>query len=62
MTDRSHEFRQLACSDIGRKAVQANHQPIPNDGRIDALLRRLSQAEQEPHGKATKGSPYRKSD
>ncbi len=62
MTDRSHVFRQLACSDMVRKAAQANHQPIPNDGRIDALLQRLSQAEQDPHGKATRGSPYRNSD
>jgi hypothetical protein len=58
MTDKSHVFRQLACSDMVRKAAQANHQPIPNDGRIDALLQRLSQAEQDPHQKATKGNPY----
>jgi hypothetical protein len=42
-----------------RKAAQANHQPIPNDARIDALLQRLSQADQDPNGKATKGIPYR---
>ena len=59
MTDRSHMFRQLACSDMVRKAAQANHQPIPDDGRIDALLQRLSQADQDPNGKATKGIPYR---
>jgi len=51
MTDNSHVFRQLACSDMVRKAAQANHQPILNDGRIDALLQRLSHAEQDPHGK-----------
>ena len=62
MPDRSHVFRQLACSDMVRKAAQANHQPIPNDGRIDALLQRLSQAEQDPNEKATKGSPYRNSE
>lgn len=62
MTDRSHMFRQLACSDMVRKAAQANHQPIPDDGRIDALLQRLSAAEQEPHQQKTKGSPYRNSD
>ncbi|SSX47193.1 unnamed protein product [Ciceribacter sp. T2.26MG-112.2] len=45
-----------------RKAAQASHQPIPNDGRIDALLQRLSQAEQDSNGKATKGSPYQNSD
>ena len=61
MTDRSHAFRQLACSDMVRKAAQASHQPIPNDGRIDALLQRLSQAEQDPNEKATKRSPYRNS-
>lgn len=59
MTDRSHVFRQLACSDMVRKAAQANHQPIPNDARIDALLQRLSQADQDPNGKATKGIQYR---
>jgi hypothetical protein len=42
-----------------RKAAQANHQPIPNDARIDALLQRLSQADQDPNWKATKGIPYR---
>lgn len=62
MTDRSHVFRQLACSDMVCKAAQANHQPIPNDARIDALLQRLSQADQDSHGKATKGGPYRNSD
>ncbi len=62
MTDGSHVFRQLACSDMIRKAAQANHEPIPNDRRIDALLQRLSQAEQDSNGKATKGSPYRNSD
>lgn len=54
MTDNSHVFRQLACSDMVRKAAQANHQPILNDGRIDALLQRLSHAEQDPHGKQQK--------
>lgn len=62
MTDRTHVFRQLACSDMVRKAAQANHQPIPNDARIDALLHRLSQADQDPNEKATKGSPYRNSE
>jgi len=47
MTDRSHIFRQLACSDMVRKAAQAHvkHQPIQNDDRINSLLERLSQAE-----------------
>jgi len=47
MADNSHVFRQLACSDMVRKAAQANvkHQPIPNDDRIASLLERLSQAE-----------------
>ncbi|RVP47809.1 hypothetical protein [Sinorhizobium medicae] len=47
MADNSHVFRQLACSDMVRKAAQAHvkHQPIPNDDRIDSLLERLSQAE-----------------
>jgi hypothetical protein len=47
MADNSHVFRQLACSDMVRKAAQAHvkHQPIPNDERINLLLERLSQAE-----------------
>ncbi len=47
MADNSRVFRQLACSDMVRKAAQADvkHQPIPNDDRIDSLLERLSQAE-----------------
>lgn len=47
MANNSHVFRQLACSDMVRKAAQAHvkHQPIPNDDRIDSLLERLSQAE-----------------
>lgn len=46
MTDRFHIFRQLACSDVMRKAAQAHvkHQPIQNDDRINSLLERLSQA------------------
>nr|CAD6629949.1 hypothetical protein RKHAN_04114 [Rhizobium sp. Khangiran2] len=44
MTDKSRLFRQLACSDMVRKAAQAKHQPIPNDDRIDALLKRLAEA------------------
>jgi hypothetical protein len=47
MADNSHVFRQLASSDMVRKAAQAHvkHQPIPNDDRINSLLERLSQAE-----------------
>ncbi len=41
MTDNSHVFRQLACSDMVRKAAQANHQPILNDGRIDLPMSRI---------------------
>lgn len=47
MTDNIALFRQVACSDMVRKAAQAHvkHQPIPNDDRINSLLERLSQAE-----------------
>lgn len=47
MADNSHAFRQLACSNMVRKAAQAHvkHQPIQNADRIDSLLERLSQAE-----------------
>jgi ABC-type lipopolysaccharide export system ATPase subunit len=47
MADHPTIFRNLACSDMVRKALQnhAKHQPIANDDRIDSLLSRLAEAE-----------------
>jgi hypothetical protein len=47
MTDNTVIFRDLACSDMVRKALHnhAKHQPIANDYRIDSLLSRLAEAE-----------------
>lgn len=47
MTDNTVIFRDLACSDMVRKALHnhAKHQPIANDDRIDSLLSRLAEAE-----------------
>ncbi|WP_267970761.1 hypothetical protein [Agrobacterium vitis] len=40
MADHPAIFRNLACSDMVRKALQnlAKHQPIANDDQIDSLL------------------------
>jgi hypothetical protein len=47
MTDNPAIFRNVACSDMVRKALQnhAKHQPIANDDGIDSLLSRLAEAE-----------------
>jgi hypothetical protein len=47
MTHNLAIFRNLACSDMVRKALQnhAKHQPIANDDGIDSLLSRLAEAE-----------------
>ncbi|HZG27947.1 MAG TPA: hypothetical protein VE079_05745 [Ensifer sp.] len=47
MADQSKFFRQLASSDMVRKAAQRHErlQPIPDDDRIQSLLERLSEAE-----------------
>lgn len=47
MTDNPAIFRNLACSDMVRKALQnhAKHQPIANNDGIDSLLSRLAEAE-----------------
>ncbi len=54
MTDILTYSGSSPVADMVRKAAQANHQPILNDGRIEALLQRLSHAEQDPHGKAVR--------
>lgn len=47
MIENTAIFRNLACSDMVRKALQnhAKHQPIAHDVRIDSLLSRLAEAE-----------------
>jgi hypothetical protein len=46
MTDNAVIFRNLASSDMVRRAVQnhSKHQPIANDVGIDSLLSRLAGA------------------
>jgi hypothetical protein len=49
MTSSSDQFVRLASSDMVRRALESNpgYQPVANDDRIDALLRRLAEAENE---------------
>lgn len=47
MASSSDQFVRLTSSDMARRALESNpvYQPVANDDRIDALLRRLAEAE-----------------
>ena len=49
MTSSSDQFVRLASSDMVRRTLASDprYQPVANDDRIDALLRRLAEAEKQ---------------